>query len=197
MITMQEIMTYFTSSQMTDQLVRLLTELFPDFAEDRQHYLEALNALETELGSDLVRSEQNAIGQQMASVLLFCGMLGLNANLDNYIDPVGRCFLDKDPEVYLRKNTASTLPQFRQAKAVREEFYNTLSQEQRKTYDAVTTYVCHLETAGPLLAHYYGYLLGNTLLPCVVPGYHPDTAITMRYHMLLADYFGLRSLPEI
>ena len=66
----------------------------------------------------------------------------------------------------------------------------TLTEKQKETYEAVNTYTSHLETVGPKLAHYYGYLLGNELLPWVIPGYHADSVLTIRYTDMLRQYFG-------
>ena len=38
-------------------------------------------------------------------------------------------------------------------------------------FEDIVVYI-YLETVVPKLAHYYGYLLGNELLPCIIPGYH-------------------------
>ena len=43
------------------------------------------------------------------------------------------------------------------------------------------------------LAHYYGYLAGNELLYFLIPGYHADTVLDIRYSHMLEQYFG-RSL---
>lgn len=140
--------------------------------------------------------DMEAIQQQIASDLLFSGLLGLKANFDNYIDPISRNFLDVDPEIYLREDVAHRLPQYISAQEVRNQFYASLSPEHQELYAFVIAYVTHLETVGPKLAHYYGFLLGNQLLPLVIPGYAPDLALTSQYRMMVEKYLG-QGLPVI
>jgi len=189
MVTMEAILEYLTGRKTVESFVRRMLEESEDFAADYQRYVDAADVLRKELG-EAVTDEIAAIEQQCASDLLFSGLLGLKANWDNFIDPVARNFLDVDFEVYLREETAHRLPQYERAQKARDQFYSTLTPAQRDTYEAVITYTSHLETVGPKLAHYYGYLLGNELLPRVVPGYHADSVQTKRYTDVLNRYFG-------
>lgn len=188
MVTMEAILEYLTGRKTVESFVRRMLEESEDFAEDYQRYVDATDVLRKELG-EAVTDEITAIEQQCASDLLFSGLLGLKANWDNFIDPVARNFLDVDFEVYLREETAHRLPEYERAQKVRDQFYSNLTPMQRDTYEAVITYTSHLETVGPKLAHYYGYILGNELLPRVVPGYHADSVQTTRYTDVLNRYF--------
>lgn len=193
MITMQTVLDQLTGRGIVDALVAVMAENFEDFAEAQKQYLDTTHALEAELGTGIspcVRDEMDAIERQTASDLLFSGLLGLKANLDHFIDPIARSFLDVDFETYLREDTAHRLPEYSRAAQVRDRFYGSLSPEQQERYEHVITYVSHLETVGPKLAHYYGYLLGNELLYRVVPGYHPDTVQTLQYKSMLDTYLG-------
>lgn len=183
-----------TGHDMAEAFVQWMAEKNEDFAADHQRYLAAIDALRQELG-DAVTDEIAAIEQQCASDLLFSGLLGLKANLDHFTDPVARNFLDVDFEVYLREETAHRLPGYERAQKVRDRFYSQLTPGQKETYAHVITYSSHLETVGPKLAHYFGYLLGNELLPRVVPGYHADPVLTVRYNTMLEHYFGKQFLP--
>ena len=138
----------------------------------------------------MVADEINAIEQQCVSDLLFSGFLGIKANLDNFKNPIARNFLDVDFEVYLREEVAHRLPEYEQAQKSREQFYSQLSSAQREIYEDVRTYTCHLETIGPKLAHYLGYLLGNELLPRIIPGYCADSVLTIQYGAVLGKYMG-------
>lgn len=178
-----------------DWLIELMRREFEDFDREADRYAHALALLQQELGSDSVQAEADALRMQIASMLLYCGGLGFKANLDHFLDPVARDFLSVDTEVFLRENIAHTLPDYIQAQAVRNRFYATLSPEQRTLYTDVLVYNSHLETVGPKLAHYYGYLLGNALLPRITPGYQPDHTHTLRYCKMLEEYFGKRGLP--
>jgi len=193
MLTTEAILEHLTGHRIVETFVQWIKKEDEEFAADYQRYLAAINELRKELG-DTVTEETNAIEQQCASDLLFSGFLGLKANLDNFIDPVARNFLDVDFEVYLREETAHRLPEYERAQKIRDRFYSLLTSTQKEIYEDIITYTSHLKTVGPKLAHYYGYLLGNKLLPRVIPGYHPDMVLTIKYNSMLKDYLGKRFL---
>lgn len=195
MTKIQEIMDQLAGKENADALVGMMAGSFEDFAEAREQYEQAMCKLKEELGEGPVNMEAEAIRQQTASNLLFCGLLGIKANLDNFINPMARSFLEVDSEVYLREATAHRLPEYESARCKRNRFYASLSAEQRETYEAAIAYVSYLETVGPKLAHYYGYLLGNEFLHRIIPGYHADPVLTAQYGLMLEDYFG-KKLPD-
>ena len=176
------------------KLVDFMAATSEEFVTDRTRFNETISLLETELGQDASPSATDlvdAIDRQIGSTLLFSCFLGMKANLDHFIDPVSRTFLDVDPEVYLRENIARQLPDYQCAQQVQEQYYKTLSPTQKEMYDeGITTYICHLETAGPMLAHYYGYLLGNELFPHVIPVYVVDTQLTLLLRYMLEAKYG-------
>ena len=178
------------------KLVDFMAANSEEFIADQTSFNETISFLEVELGqhtSPSVADLVDAIDQQICSTLLFSYYLGLKANFDHFINPLTRTFMDTDPEIYLRENIAWQLPDYRSAQHMREQFYNTLSTTQKDKYDEdIATYVCHLETIGPKLAHYYGYLLGNQLFPRVVLGYTEDTQLSFCYLQTLEKYLGFR-----
>ncbi len=175
-------------------LVEVMTENFKDFAADQARYKETLSWLEQTLPEGTVSSVEklvNTIDQQIDSTILFSYFLGLKANLDHFIDPIGRTFLDVDMEVYLREDVARRLPDYQNAQRTQDQFYASLTPVQQERYENITSYICHLETIGPKLAHYYGYLLGNQLFPRIIPGYGEDTLFTLQYRNMLENYLGI------
>ena len=180
--------------ELVTKLVDVIAANSIEFAADQAHFDETISLLKTELEQDTSPSATDladAIYQQIGSTLVFSYCLGLKANLDHFIDPVSRTFLDVDPEVYLRENIARQLPDYLRAQHVQEQFYKALSPSQKEKYDdGITTYICHLETVGPKLAHYYGYLFGNELFPHVVPGYVDTAQLTLQYRYMLEAYSG-------
>ena len=194
MLSGKTIWEHLTGHSIAQAFIQWLKEESEEFSADHQRYIAAMKALREELG-DTVTDEINAIEQQCASDLLFSGFLGLKANLDHFMDPVARNFLDVDFEVYLREEVAHRLPEYEQAQKKREQFYSQLTSAQREIYEDVSTYTCHLETVGPKLAHYFGYLLGNELFPRIIPGYYVDSVLTFRYNAVLEKYMGKYFLP--
>ena len=194
MLSMKTILENLTEHHIVETFVQWMAEESEDFATDYQRYIDAIDALRKELGN-AVKEETVAIEQQCASDLLFSGFLGLKANVYNFIDPVARNFLDVDFEVYLREETAHRLPEYERAQKIRDRFYSQLTSVQKETYEDVITYTSHLETVGPKLAHYFGYIIGNQILPRIVPGYHSDMVLTIKYNSMLEDYWGKHFLP--
>lgn len=190
MTTMQTVLNQLTGTEIYDSLIHLMTEKLEDFAAVRKQYEHAMDVLQAEVGEQAVTDAANAIRQQTVSNLLFSGFLGIKANLDNFINPLAKNFLDTDSEIYLREETAHRLPEYECAQKALDQFYTLLSPKQEVLYEDVISYISYLEATAPKAAHYYGYLLGNELLPRIIPGYHGDMALTVRYRMMLRTYFG-------
>lgn len=193
MLNVKTFMNQMLGKGMVDELVAVLSENIQDFPQSQKQYLETMDALQAELGdtaSPTVQEEMEAVEKQTASNLLFSAYLGIKANLNNFINPIGQSFLDVDFDVYLREKIARRLPEYESAQDTMDRFYDQLSPAQRKKYEAVISYTTYLETTGPKLAHYYGYLLGNELLPRLIPGYYADTIQTARYTAMIKEYFG-------
>lgn len=178
-------------------LVEVMAENFEDFAADQVRFNETISWFETELEkgtSPSVTEVVDAIDQRIGSMVLLSCFLGLKANWDHFIDPIGRTFLDVDAETYLREDMAKRLPDYQNAECVQEQFYAALSQAQQDRYEDITAYISHLETVGPKLAHYYGYLLGDQLFPHIVPGYGTDVHLTLQYRIMLENYLGINTV---
>ncbi len=174
-------------------LVEVMAENFEDFAADQVRFNETISWFETELeesASPSVSEVVDAIDQRIGSMVLFSYFLGLKANLDHFIDPIGRTFLDVDAETYLREDVVKQLPDYQNAQRIQEQFYITLTPAQQTRYEDISAYICHLETVGPKLVHYYGYVLGNQLFPRIIPGYGADTQLVLRYQYMLKNYLG-------
>ena len=177
MIDTKNIMEQLTGQALTNSLIEFLEQHCEDFPEIRAKYQEAI--AQAEKGKELAE----AIDAQTASDLLFSAALGLKANLDHFRDPIARTFLEVDPEIYLRESVAHSLPQYIEAQKIRDA---------AEYGDDITAYTTYLETVGPKLAHYFGYLLGDELLPRIVPVYQPDPILTFRYHNWVCGYTGIK-----
>ncbi len=176
MIELTTIMEQLTGQALANSLIEFLEQRYEDFPEIREKYQEAIGR--TEEGKELAE----AIDAQTASDLLFSAVLGMKANLDHFRDPIARTFLEVDPEIYLRETVAHSLPQYIEAQKIR----NAVDAD-----DDIIAYATYLETFGPKLAHYFGYLLGDELLPRVIPGYQPDPLLTTGYRAWMRTYLGI------
>ena len=195
---MKSINTFFEEisyKEIVASVVDVMASNFEDFAAEQIRFKETIALLEEQLeekSAPSVSEMLEAIYQQIGSRLVFSCFLGLKANLDHYYDPMSRTFVDVDPEVYLRENLVRQLPDYQNAQHIQKKFYVALSSAQQELYEGISMYINYLETVGPKLAHYYGYILGNQLFPCVIPGYDEDLRLTLRYHHMLENYFGIR-----
>lgn len=191
MKTMQNFVEQLTGPGIVDALVEQMLQHIEGFREDHDRYLSAVNKLKAELG-DSVDKVVTAIRERTASDLLFAGFLGFKMNWEHFQNPMTpNCTWPQvDYNDYLQENIAHSLPDYQLADAVLSDFYRSLTTRQQETYTAIMEYETHLATVAPKLAHYYGYLLGNELLPRVVPGYHTDAVLTIRYTDMLNRYFG-------
>lgn len=195
MLTENTLFKKISYKEIVAKLEDILATNSEEFVADQTLFGKTISLLKAELEQDTspsVADLVDAIYQQVGSTLLFSYFLGLKANLDHFIDPISRTFLDVDPEVYLRENIARQLPDYLRAQHVQEQFYEVLSPSQKEKYeDGITTYICHLATVGPKLAHYYGYKLGTQLFPRMIPGYIEDTQLSLRYWLMLKEYHGI------
>lgn len=181
--------------EIVSSLVEGMAENFEDFAADQVRFKETISWFkEVTADSPSVAELVDAIDQRIGSMVLFSYFLGLKANWDHFIDPISRTFLDVDHEIYLREDMAKRLPDYQNAECVQEQFYAALSPTQQERYEDITAYICHLETVGPKLAHYYGYMLGNQLFPRIIPGYEEDVQLALQYRRMLENYFGVSQL---
>ena len=195
MITVNTFFEKISYKEIVASLVDVMAANFEEFSADHARFNETISLLENELGeggSPSVSDEIDAICQQIGSILLFSCFLGLKANLDHFINPICRTFLDVDSDIYLREDVVKRLPDYQNAQNMQEKFYAGLSPAQKDKYVNIIAYISHLETIGPKLAHYYGYVLGNQFFPHVIPGYVADYQLTLQYRHMLEEYFGIR-----
>lgn len=186
----EKMMALLTGGEIADSLVENLIAYSEDFAEDHRKFEEAIDYFRIELPKDIKPSADDlgdAIRRLISSKIIFAGYLGLQANVDHFLNPVARTFMDVDPERYLRERVARTLPEYTSAKTIIDGFHNQLSPEQKERFESVAIYVVHLETIVPKIAHYEGFLLGNELLPYVLPGYQPDRQLTACYSRMIQE----------
>ena len=197
MKTLENFVEQLTGPGIVDALVEHLLEHMEEFREDHQRYLDAISRLKAELGAPPVEEVVSAIYRRTASELWYAGGLGLKMNYDHFINPLtANCtWQQADFNDCLQEYIAHSLPEYQRAETVLSNFCHSLTTRQQEIYCAIEAYMCHLETVGPKLAHYYGYLLANTLLCRTVPGYIPDMTLTIKYNTMLEAYLGKHFLP--
>lgn len=162
--------------------------LAEDFQGVQEAYRSALQSLCGETGNR-ARHLSDAIDQQCALLFFFAGVQGLQMNLTHFLCPMSpNCTWPQvDDENFLRLGLAEEMPGYTAAELEISGLTATLGK--KDTMDAVAEYRATLETGGMRLAHYWGYLLGNDLLPHCVPGYRPDSTLDLRYRSMLEAHF--------
>lgn len=191
MMMADKIITLLARKDCADSLVENLIAASKDFAEDHRHFEETIACFRVASQNNVVPSVDDlldAIHRLISSQFIFASYLGFQANVDHFLNPVARTFMEVDPEVYLRESVARTLPEYVSAKAIIDSFRNQLSSEQQTKFESVAMYIAHLETIIPKIAHYEGFLLGNDLLQYTLPGYQPDIQLTTCYSWILKEH---------
>ncbi len=191
----QKITELLTGPAIVDFLTKEILADNEDFCEDLSNYQSAITKLQAELGNSIkpnVENVVNAVNQRTASVLLFSAFLGLQMNLAHFRNPMlPNCtWPSVDNGDYLQTNAIRTLAGYRDAETVLSSFNSLLTPQQKEIYDAVAEYISFWDIYGAKLSHYCGYLLGNALFPYLIPGYYPDSVLTLRYGAMLENYFG-------
>ena len=186
-----KMMALLTGREGADAFVESLIAASEDFAEDHRQFEEAIAHFKSTLPEGATPSVEDlcdAIRRQITAQVIFAGYLGFQANVDHFLNPIARTFMDVEPEVYLRERVARTLPEYASAKGVIGRFREQLSPEAQEMFESIEIYIAHLETVVPKIAHYDGFLLGNELLYYVLPGYHSDVLLTVRYCEMINEH---------
>lgn len=125
---------------------------------------------------------------RITACLRFLFWQGLHLNEACFRDPIQQRFLDLDFEDICQETILNNLPEAHRAYEAASSLHRELAEEQRSLPEPVTEYYCHLETVGYKLAHFWGFRYGDDLLPQVVPGYVPDSALTGTYRRMVREY---------
>lgn len=147
-----KMMELLTGREGVDSFVESLISTSKDFAEDHRLFEEAIAHFKSTLPEDASPSMEDlcdAIRRQISAQMIFAGYLGFQANVDHFLNPIARTFIDVEPEVYLRERVARTLLEYASAKGVIGRFREQLSPEAQEMFERVAVYIAHLETVVP------------------------------------------------
>lgn len=178
-----------------DALIATLYNQVSEFPEIHRNYLSAIDKLKEELGDDpqhYARKLLTAVDMKCSAQLFYFGVQGLKMNYEHFFNPMTpNCTWPQiDFDDCLRVGIAYELPMYDRAEKYICKLRAQLGAGHENLWDAVSSYEVSLEVCGSKLAHFYGYLGGNVLLPHCIPCYQPDPALTLRYTYLLEQYFG-------
>lgn len=189
MITVQDVLSNLSSVSMIAELSNFLVENDFDFSPVQAAYQDAARILVSQLGKE-AEAFLSAQDQQIISDLRYCAYLGFQANLANFRCPGGNHFVAQGSDHFLREHIMYSLPDRVSHDIIITTFQTKHGQSAEPQLDAIQNYYIYLETIGPKLAHYWGYVFANHFLPLVEPGYVCDGAQTSIYTMELSRELG-------
>lgn len=165
-----------------------------EFADTQREYKGCLAMLSDKLGDTVpqIADIPRLIEQKIASACLFSFYLGLKANMEVCENPVANDFLHLDFDTFLREERFHLLPLYRSAQETLDAIHHMLPKEYREKATPIIEYESLMETYAPKIAHYCGFLYGNTFYTNVEPGYHPDWAYTHRYKNMVERYLQIK-----
>ena len=184
MKTLKEIKDLMVGKSVITNLADLLRTNDEEFAESEKKYLAALETLRIELPSEFTPTLDEyleACESDVISGVAYAGCLGFRVNLENFHHPIGIDFVRLDTIDYLKDHLFGHFPVNYRNAQVCEAFHKGLPTAFVQLQDDIQEYFTHMECAGPKLAHYAGYIIGNHILPWVEPGYREDHSQTAAF----------------
>ena len=197
MKTIEDIKYLMVGKGLITDLADLLRANDEEFAESEKNYLAAVEILRKELppgSSPTLDDYLAACESDVISAVAYAGYLGFRVNLENFHHPIGINFVRLDTIDYLKGHLFGHFPVNYRNAQVREAFSKSLPVAFKQLHDYIQDYFTHMECAGPKLAHYAGYIIGNLILPWVEPGYREDYCQTMAFAAETEKYMGMLPL---
>lgn len=197
MKTIDDIMGLMTDKSVISDLADLLRANDAQFAQSEKKFIRAVETLRGELPEEQAPALNDylaACESDIFSSVTYAGYLGFKVNLENYHHPVGIDFVHLDTIDYIKGHLFGHFPiNYRNAQ-IRDRFIKSLPAAFEQLHNDIRDYYTHLECAGPKLAHYAGYIIGNHLLPWVEPGYRADEIQTTAFAAETKKYIGFLPL---
>ena len=197
MKTIEDIKSLMVGKGLITDLADLLRANDEEFAESEKNYLAAVEILRKELppgSSPTLDDYLAACESDVISAVAYAGYLGFRVNLENFHHPIGINFVRLDTIDYLKGHLFGHFPVNYRNAQVREAFSKSLPVAFKQLHDYIQDYFTHMECAGPKLAHYAGYIIGNLILPWVEPGYREDACQTMAFAAETKKFMGMLPL---
>lgn len=197
MKTIGEIKDLMVGKSVITDIADLLRANDDEFVESEKKYLAAVEILRAELPTDLTPTLDEYLAACEADVIsaaAYAGYLGFRVNLENFHHPIGINFVHLDTIDYLKDHLFGHFPLNYHNAHVHDAFSKSLPEAFERLHDDIRDYFTHLECAGPKLAHYAGYIIGNHILPWVEPGYREDYSQTAAFAAETEKYMGMLPL---
>ena len=175
----------------------ILHDVDPDYEKEEQAFIAACATFEASLGDSVSFTAQDyldALENSFASDIVFVVGRGFKLNLDIYHNPVNALAFKLDYEDLHQERMMPLVPAAKKANKASYDYLEELRASHRDKLDlldGVNSFYSYLQTFGYKVAHYYGYLLADQLLPHLVPGYYADSAYVSTYGLILNKDIGV------
>ena len=169
----------------------------PDYEKEEQAFISACATFEASLGDSVSFTAQDyldALEKSFASDFVFVVGRGFKLNLDSHNNPVNALAFKLDYEELHEERKMHLLPVAEKANKTTYAFLEELRASHRDKLDlldGVNSYYNYLKTTGYKVAHYYGFLLADQLLPHLIPGYYADSVYVSTYGLILHNDIGI------
>lgn len=175
----------------------ILREVDPDYEKEEQAFIAACATFEAGLGDSISFTAQNyldALEESFASDIVFVVGRGFKLNLDIYHNPVNALAFKLDYEDLHQERMMPLVPAAKKANMASYDYLEELRASHRDKLDlldGINSFYSYLQTIGYKVAHYYGFVLADQLLPHLVPGYYADSAYVSTYGLILNRDIGV------
>lgn len=177
-----------------ERMRKMLRKLDPEFVAVEKGFHKGVQALKKTMNAEGRASVDHFLkleNGRMATNFLFLTSKGYNQNLACFKDPMQRGFLNLDFEDIHDESIMEGMQANVDCWKFSDSFFHSLTPEQQPLCDPIRDYYIYMETTAYKLAHYLGFRVGDEVLPLVVPGYRPNTALTMAYRHRINQQLGV------
>lgn len=185
-----------------NELKSILRNIDPEYPAEEKRFHAACRILLTEVGNTVSPSAANFLQAQddsLAAGMLYIAGQGFKLNLNIFKNPANVLFLQQfEFEDLNCERMLASIPAVQKSELIVTEFDNALNNTRfvqseclNKALEDISEMYAYLKTSGYKLAHYFGFVFADQLLPNVIPGYHSDNVNTGNYRRMLQDYLNV------
>lgn len=173
---------------MLSMMKETLYQINPQHIREEQVFSQGISLLRTRLNGKQAELLDAALAedeQELAESIFYLFWKGVKANYECFQNPVNRYFLKMDYEDFHQEDLMrSFLPKNHDDYG--RKFAMSVPEEYKELTDPIYAYHAYMETFAYKLAHYFGFCYGETFLLNVVPGYHPNSVLTISYRFMIS-----------
>ncbi len=174
-----------------ESVYQAIADIDSNYPEELAAYRDSVHTLIREISD--AEEYLSAMRQELASDVRYALWQGFRWNLDCFRNPINKLLLNADFEELCQESRMHTLPDAQAALQKAQSCVRSIPEDKQEILDPITDHFAYLKTWGYKLMFCEGFHLADRLLPHLVPGYAPDTMLTMRLGQRLWDSLGVTS----